>query len=327
MSTISAPARPTQGSSAATTVAVAQIRSTADPVDNLRRSASVIRRAVEAGAKAIFLPEAADFINQSKEESRRLSPPLPQHQYTLGLQEIAKELGVVISVGVHEGPEDEDEPRFYNTHVVIDKTGELLATYRKLHLFDVELTKPPNPDGSIPPPQRTGESDRILRGESVTPPLAVDGLGKLGLEICYDIRFPELSIILTRLGATTLLFPSAFTVKTGRDHWATLCRSQAIQAQSYVIASAQYGAHNEKRTSWGESIAFDPWGRELGKLRQVDDTPPGSDEGVEKIYEEGGEFFVFDLREDVIKETRAQIPLAIQKRTDIYGVVGPDIKG
>ncbi|OCF44133.1 nit protein 1 [Kwoniella heveanensis CBS 569] len=284
-----------------TRVAVAQIRSTADPADNLRRSVNVIQRAVEAGAKAVFLPEAADFINQSKEESRRLSSPLAQHAYTLGLQKLAKDLGVVISAGVHEGPEDEQEQRFYNTHVVIGGSGELLAMYRKLHLFDVELTKPPNPDGTVPPPQRTGESDRILRGESVTPPVTVDGLGKLGLEICYDIRFPELSIILTRLGATTLLFPSAFTVKTGRDHWATLCRSQAIQAQSYVIASAQYGAHNEKRTSWGESIAFDPWGRELGKLRQVDDTPPGSDEGIEKVYEEGGEFFVFDLQEDIIQ--------------------------
>ncbi|WWC60939.1 uncharacterized protein I303_103515 [Kwoniella dejecticola CBS 10117] len=317
-----------------TTIAVAQIRSTEDPVHNLEISRRVIRKAAAGGAKAIFLPEASDFINQSFEESRRLSLPLPQHEYTLGLQDTAKELGVVISVGIHEGPEkqegieEEEEKRFYNSHVIIGGDGSVLACYRKLHLYDVELTKPPNEDGTIPPPQRTGESDRILPGEEVVRPVdtGIEGLGKLGLEICYDIRFPELSLILTRLGATTLLFPSAFMVKTGRDHWATLVRSQAIQNQAFVIASAQYGAHNPKRTSWGESLAFDPWGKQLGRLRSVDDTPPGSDEAIEKIYEEEGEYFLVDIDHAVLKETRSQIPLAVQRRTDIYGSVGEKIQ-
>ncbi|WVR05297.1 hypothetical protein IAU60_002311 [Kwoniella sp. DSM 27419] len=311
---------------AKTTIAVAQIRSTADPTHNLEISRNIIRKAHAAGARAIFLPEAADFINQSFEESRRLSPPLARHPYTLGLQETAKELGVTISVGVHEGPESDEEPRFFNTHVLIGDDGSLLASYRKLHLYDVELTKPPGPDGKIPPPQRTGESDRILPGQEIVPPVDVAGLGKIGLEICYDIRFPELSIILTRLGATTLLFPSAFMVKTGRDHWSTLVRSQAIQAQAYVVASAQYGAHNDKRTSWGESIAFDPWGKPLGRLRSVDDTPPGTDQAIEQIYEKGGEFFLCEIDQSKIDETRSQIPLAIQKRKDVYGVVGEDTR-
>ncbi|WWC69303.1 uncharacterized protein I206_103241 [Kwoniella pini CBS 10737] len=310
-----------------TTIAVAQIRSTDDPKHNLEISKKVIRKAAEKGAKAIFLPEASDFINQSYEESRKLSLPLNQHLFTKGLQEIAKELKVLISVGIHEGPESKDEKRFYNTHLIIGIDGNLLASYRKLHLYDVELTKPPNEDGSIPPPQRTGESDRILPGQKIINPIdtGIEGLGKLGLEICYDIRFPELSLILTRLGATTLLFPSAFMVKTGRDHWATLVRSQAIQNQSFVIASAQYGAHNPKRTSWGESLAFDPWGKQLGRLRSVDDTLPGSDEKVEKIYEDEGEFFLAEIDDSIIKDTRSQIPLAVQRRKDIYGVVGENI--
>ncbi|WVW82916.1 hypothetical protein I302_104930 [Kwoniella bestiolae CBS 10118] len=312
-------------SKSTTTIAVAQIRSTADPVHNLEISRKVVRKAAEQGAKAIFLPEASDFINQSFPDSRKLSLPLFKHYYTLGLQETAKELGVSISVGIHEGPDDEKEERFWNSHVIIGGDGAIRACYRKLHLYDVELTKPPNEDGTIPPPQRTGESDRILPGQKVVPPIEIEGLGKVGLEICYDIRFPELSMILTRLGATTLLFPSAFMVKTGRDHWATLCRSQAIQSQSYVIASAQYGAHNPKRTSWGESIAFDPWGRQLGRLRSVDDTPPGADEGVEKVYEEEGEFFLVEIDQQVVKDTRGQIPLGVQRRTDIYGVVGENI--
>ncbi|WWC89865.1 uncharacterized protein L201_004793 [Kwoniella dendrophila CBS 6074] len=309
-----------------TTIAVAQIRSNDDPIHNLEISKRVIKKAAKAGAKAIFLPEASDFINQNYEESRKLSLPLNQHKYTIGLQELAKQLKVIISVGIHEGPEDEKEKRFYNTHVLIGDNGNILASYRKLHLYDVELTKPPNEDGSIPPPMRTGESDRILPGQKVVPPVEVQGLGKLGLEICYDIRFPELSIILTRLGATTLLFPSAFMVKTGRDHWATLCRSQAIQSQSFVIASAQYGAHNPKRTSWGESIAFDAWGKQLGRLRSVDDTPPGEDKEIEQLYEEEGEFFLAEIDDQIIKDIRNQIPLAVQRRKDIYGVVDENIQ-
>nr|XP_031857241.1 uncharacterized protein CI109_007360 [Kwoniella shandongensis]KAA5524313.1 hypothetical protein CI109_007360 [Kwoniella shandongensis] len=310
-----------------TTVAVLQIRSTGDPVHNLDISKKLIRKAVDAGAKALFLPEASDFIHPSASESRKLSPPLPSHPYTLGLQALAKELGVVISVGVHEGPSDEEgeKERIYNTHVLIGDKGDLLGVYRKLHLFDVELTKAAAEDGTIPPPQRVGESDRIIPGKEIVPPIHVDGVGNIGLEICYDIRFPELSLILTRLGADVLLFPSAFTVKTGRDHWPTLLRGQAILNQTYVIASAQYGAHNEGRTSWGESLAFDPWGKQLGRLRSVDDTPPGKDEEVEKIYEDSGEFFLFEIGEEAVKATRSQIPVAIQKRSDVYGVVGENV--
>ncbi|WVQ78537.1 hypothetical protein IAT38_000623 [Cryptococcus sp. DSM 104549] len=314
----------------AVTIAVCQLRSTGDPVHNLAISQRLVRRAVSAGAKACFLPEASDFIHPSASHSRTLSLPLPQHTYTLGMQALARELGVVISVGVHEGPEDEAEQRVWNTHLLIGGDGAILGRYRKLHLFDVELTKPPGPDGVTPPPSRTGESDRILAGDQVVPPIEVEGLGKIGLEICYDIRFPELSLILTRLGADMLLFPSAFTVKTGRDHWATLCRATAIQNQSYLIASAQYGAHNEKRTSWGESLAFDPWGRELGRLRSVDDTPSPTegkrDEEVERVYEESGEYFLCEVDAGKVGETRSQIPLGIQKRKDVYGVVGEGIR-
>ncbi|WVQ71826.1 hypothetical protein IAR50_001368 [Cryptococcus sp. DSM 104548] len=316
-----------------TKIAVAQIRSTGDPVANLRRSENIIRKAVHDGAKAVFLPEAADFIHPDKAHSRTLSLPLPKHTYTLGLQKLAKELGVTISVGVHEGPEDEHEERVYNTHLLIGKEGELLARYRKVHLFDVELKKPPGPDGAEQPSQRVGESERILRGEGITPPFHVEGLGKIGLEICYDIRFPEVSIILTRLGAQILLFPSAFTIKTGRDHWYTLCKATAIQYQTYLIASAQYGAHNESRTSWGETIAFSPWGEQLGRLRSFDDTPPPKsqegekgDEAVEKLYEDSGEYFITEIALDKVGEVRKQLPLAIQKRADVYGVVGEHAK-
>ncbi|WVO14023.1 hypothetical protein L204_101648 [Cryptococcus depauperatus] len=308
-----------------TPVAVCQIRSTGDPRHNLRISENLIRRAVTAGAQACFLPEASDFIHPSKTESRKLSRPLEQHEYTVGLRKVAKELGILISVGVHEGPIDESEEKIYNTHILIGSDGEILASYRKLHLFDVQLEKPSLQGGTHEAPLRIGESERILAGTSITPPIDVRGLGRIGMEICYDIRFPELSIILTRLGAQVLLFPSAFTVKTGRDHWATLCKATAILYQTYIIAAAQYGAHNAKRTSWGETIAFDPWGEQLGRLRSVDDTPPPQqdvevNEEVDKLYEESGEFFIFHLDLSKVNETRSQIPLEIQKRSDVYQV-------
>jgi predicted amidohydrolase len=138
-----------------------------------------------------------------------------------GLQAIARELGVVVSAGVHELPEkheDSAEPagstRVFNTHVLIGADGGVLEKYRKLHLFDVELES--ESDGRT---LRTGESRRIIPGPGIVPPVDVPGLGKVGLEICYDLRFPELQVVLTRMGAQVLTFPSAFTLRTGKDHW------------------------------------------------------------------------------------------------------------
>lgn len=139
---------------------------------------------------------------------------------------MAKELGIAISVGVHDVPEedeDDDEPagslRVFNTHVLIGKDGGILARYSKLHLFDVELNQPPLEDGTQPPPKRIGESERVRPGREIVPPVELEGVGKVGLEICYDLRFPELQVILSRFGADILTFPSAFTLKTGKDHW------------------------------------------------------------------------------------------------------------
>ncbi|KAJ9101680.1 hypothetical protein QFC21_003018 [Naganishia friedmannii] len=121
-------------------------------------------------------------------------------------------------------------------------------------------------------------------------------LGPVGLEICYDLRFPEMHRLLVDKGAKVLFFPAAFTVPTGRDHWYTLLRATAIQYQVYVLAPAQIGEHYPPsstgdytgRTSWGESLAFDPWGRLLGRLPSVDDTPSSAGE-------EEGEFFIVEL--------------------------------
>lgn len=313
-----------------TKVAVCQITSTNDVQYNLKISCDVARRAAAAGAKAIFLPEAADFISPTQHECYILSQPLATHTYALGLQSLAKELGVWICAGIHEIPRDDEVEdleesrkgeKVLNSHVAIGPDGMVKGCYRKLHLFDIQLKEESQSiDSSKPPIKKGGESDRILPGRQI--PQIIDfgmSIGNVGLEICYDIRFPELHTILTRLGSKTLLIPSAFTLKTGKDHWYTLCRATAIQYQCYVLCATQAGAHNPTRTSWGEALAFDPWGKELGRLRSVDDfeRDGGDREGVMP-----GEFILCEVDEGLVDSVRDQIPLAIQKRSDVYGVVG-----
>lgn len=154
----------------------------------------------------VFLPEASDFISKNKEETLQLTTSLNDSEFLLGLQEVAKKENVWVSVGVHENTAVPS--KVYNTHVVIDGNGELISTYRKIHLFNVDIENGP----------RLMESDNTIQGEAIVDPIDTP-VGKLGLETCYDMRFSELSIALRRRGAELLAFPSAFTIKTGMAHW------------------------------------------------------------------------------------------------------------
>lgn len=240
-------------SSSSGRAAICQITSTANLAHNLDISRSIIRRAVQdSAAQVCLLPEASDFIAKSQEECYRLSETLGNHRYTQGLAALAKELRVWIVAGIHELPsveegdgeevvkESEARKKVYNTLVAIDETGKVAARYRKvsiscicvhlgvladshcwrtqLHLFDIELK-----DDQTGQTKRTGESDRILAGQALPPVIHLGPLGPVGLEICYDLRFPRLHEQLVKEGGgKTLIFPSAFTVKTGRDHWEAL---------------------------------------------------------------------------------------------------------
>eukprot|EP00934_Nitzschia_sp_Nitz4_P003126 Nitzschia sp. Nitz4//scaffold162_size51285//4532//5810//NITZ4_006963-RA/size51285-augustus-gene-0.28-mRNA-1//-1//CDS//3329537955//3116//frame0 len=173
-----------------------------------------------------------------------------------GLQTIAKTSGLWISGGgIHESgaPEDPEtqQPRVYNTHVILDKEGTLKALYRKIHLFDV----------SIPGKVQLRESATTAPGTELV--VCHTPIGELGLTTCYDVRFPETYSCLLGLGAQVMLVPSAFTVPTGAAHWHTLLRARAIENQCFVLAAAQYGRHNVKRESFGHSLAVDPWGKVL----------------------------------------------------------------
>ncbi|KAJ7213817.1 putative nitrilase-like protein [Mycena haematopus] len=302
-------------------IACAQMCSTDNVAHNLATSVKLARDAAAAGAKALFLPEASDYIANDPHLGYLLAEPLASHTYTLGLQAIAKELGIYISAGIHERPSPDEaaseEPgseRVFNTHVAIAPDGKVKAFYRKLHLFDVQLKDEAHAIPGEKPPL-SGEHKRIIPGSIIPKPVDMGDIGRVGLEICYDIRFPELHIILRRMGADIITLPSAFTLPTGRAHWYTLVRSVAINYQVYVIAAAQAGAHSPQRSSWGEALVFDPWGVQLGRLPSIDE----SDDPTQPM---APQFILADVDLGRVESVREQIPLEIQKREDVYGVVG-----
>lgn len=220
--------------------------------------------------------------NEATDSSNDPSPTV--NSLMEGLRTIAKESGLWISGGgihVAGAPPDSDQQtdqsesetkdeqqRVYNAHIILDSNGELVASYRKIHLFDV----------SIPGKVELRESRTTAPGTEL---VACDSpLGRLGVTTCYDLRFPEVYTKLTEtMGAQILLVPSAFTVPTGSAHWHALLRARAIENQCYVLAAAQYGKHNGKRDSFGHSLAVDPWGKVVADAggyptTEEEDLPP-----------------------------------------------------
>ncbi|MBX2812864.1 MAG: carbon-nitrogen hydrolase family protein [Myxococcales bacterium] len=226
--------------------AVIQTRTTSDAESSVAQALRSIRVAAKAGASLITLPETVAFIGP--EETKVSSAESIDGPTFQKFRALAAELGIHLLVGsLAERSLDPSRP--YNTSVLYGPSGETLAVYRKIHLFDVDL----RPNGP-----RLMESERTLPGESVA--VVKTELGTIGLTICYDIRFPELFGELTLRGAEIICVPAAFTVPTGRDHWEPLLRARAIENQCYVVAPAQWGQHWEHRRSYGRSMIVDPWG-------------------------------------------------------------------
>ncbi|KAK7193504.1 carbon-nitrogen hydrolase [Paraphaeosphaeria sporulosa] len=277
--------------------AIGQICSTASMTHNLSQCTSLIRRASAAGAAALFLPEAADYIASSASETVSLARSVETSPFVLGLRAAAKSHRLPLSVGIHEPSTSGDKVK--NTLLWIDGDGEIAHRYQKLHLFDVEIK-----DGPI-----LKESNSVERGPRIEDPVDTP-LGKVGMLICFDLRFPEPSLALRHRGAHILTYPSAFTVPTGKAHWETLLRARAIETQSYVVAAAQVGFHNEEKTrrSYGHGMIVDPWGRVVAELGgEDDDKGRGLDEGEIALAE-------IDL--EYLEKTRREVPLL--RRTDVY---------
>jgi predicted amidohydrolase len=225
-------------------VAVCQLNSRDDRAANLATARSLLEGAAAGGADLAVLPEYVDHLG------RAATAPKPESQdgeFAAFFSDAARELGIWVLAGsFHEaGPDPE---RIYNTSLVFDRSGALAAGYRKIHLYDVE----------IPGRVSFHESRAVAPGgEAVT--VDVEGV-RVGLTICYDLRFPELYRRLAIAGAQVLAVPAAFMAHTGRDHWEVLLRARAIENQCYVVAAGQIGDHDPGRTCFGRSMVVDPWG-------------------------------------------------------------------
>jgi len=228
--------------------AVIQLTSSPDVDANLARADVLVRAAAEAGANLIALPENTPYLGPEGESARHATNV--RGDVVGHFRELALEQEVVVLLGsfVEKGPGD---GRTHNTSVLISPDGNIVATYRKMHLFDVET-----PSGHV-----LRESDNIAPGD--TPVTAELGPWVAGLSVCYDLRFPELYRVLVERGSHILFVPSAFTAETGRDHWIALLRARAIENLCYVVAPDQAGHHFGKRRSYGRSVIIDPWGTVL----------------------------------------------------------------
>jgi predicted amidohydrolase len=227
--------------------AVIQMTSTSDVVANLDQASALVERAAGYGAKLVATPENTNFLGLAPEKVERAEPldgPTCQH-----IAALARRQAIHLLLGSFN--ERSGQPgKCHNTSVLFGPDGSVLATYRKIHLFDVDLS------GSV----SHRESDTIAPGER--PVVVLTELGPIGLSICYDLRFGELYRRLVQDGAEILCVPSAFTLTTGRDHWEPLLRARAIECQSYVLAPAQHGRHDDPglRESFGHAMIVDPWG-------------------------------------------------------------------
>jgi predicted amidohydrolase len=263
-------------------VAVCQMRSGEDVAVNVATAERLLREAADQGADLAALPELFTYLGRSSGRAAAAEPvPGPT---TERLAAIARDRKIwVLGGSVLEA----GEGRLANTSVLLDRRGELVATYRKIHLYDAEL-----------PDQRPiRESDTFTPGEELV--THATERARLGLSICYDLRFPELYRGLMALGAEVLFVPSQFQHTTGIAHWEVLLRARAIENQCFVVAPGQwgtYGREGSNRRSYGHSTIVDPWGRVLTEAP-----------------EEGDGVWCADLDLAELREIRTRLP-ALQHR-------------
>jgi predicted amidohydrolase len=230
-----------------TRIAIFQSRTGIDPAANADALVRAIGEAASGGAEMLFTPEMSGLLDRDSERARKSVRSADEDQVLAACREAAERHRMWVHLGsIAVSAED---GKFANRGFVIDSGGRIRASYDKIHLFDVDLP--------------TGESWResnIYRGGSEA--VVVDGtpVGRLGLTICYDLRFPALFERLTEAGADVVAVPAAFTVPTGRAHWEVLLRARAIEAGVFVVAAAQSGLHEDGRQTYGHSLLVDPWG-------------------------------------------------------------------
>jgi predicted amidohydrolase len=269
--------------------ACVQLCSGLDIDANLRHAGDLIREAADRGARYILTPENTALMDEDKARVRSLVGTMKDDRAAAHLAALAAELGIWLHVGslalrAEEGPAGDD--RLVNRSLLIGPDGRIRAWYDKIHLFDVML----------------GDEERAYRESAYIRPgreavLARVAHIRLGLSICYDVRFPALYRALARAGAEAFAMPAAFTVPTGRAHWHVLLRARAIENGAWVLAAAQGGQHESGRRTYGHSLIVSPWGEVVAELN--DDRP-----GV----------LCYDIDITRVKEARRRIPALEHER-------------
>jgi predicted amidohydrolase len=236
-------------------VACVQLHAAPSKADNIERAERLVAKAASTGADLVLLPEKWNGIG-SPEFNRSIAEGLDDGETVTAMRDWARTNGITL-VGGSIVERREGREKLSNTSVVVDPEGELAAVYRKIHMFDVEV------GGHV---YRESESE-----EPGDRPATIEVEGwKLGLTVCYDLRFPELYRILAVEGCEIVTVPAAFTLYTGKDHWEPLLRARAIENQCYVVAANQWGAYPDGKASYGRSMIVDPWGVVLAQAPDED---------------------------------------------------------
>ncbi|QNM82683.1 carbon-nitrogen hydrolase family protein [Sphingomonas sabuli] len=233
-----------------TRLAIFQSRTGVDPDANAAALVAAIEDAADGGAAMLFTPEMSGLLDRDRDRARSNVRTAEDDRVLAACRDAARRTGLWVhlgSVAVAAGGD-----KFANRAFVIDSGGSVRASYDKIHLFDVDL-----------PSGESWRESSVYAGGSEA--VVVDGtpVGKLGLTICYDLRFPALFQRLTDAGAAVVAVPAAFTVPTGKAHWEVLLRARAIEAGVFVVAAAQSGLHEDGRETYGHSLVVDPWGEVL----------------------------------------------------------------
>ena len=266
--------------------AVCQMTSTSDAEANLAQAEALVRGAAARGAALVATPENTNYLGPHAEKVRRAEPL--DGPTCARFAALAAELRVHLLLGSFNEKAPE-RGRCFNSSVLFGPRGERLGVYRKLHLFDVD----------VPGGVSFRESDSVAPGTEVV--VVESPIARLGLSICYDLRFGELYRALVGRGAEVLTIPSAFTAATGKAHWEVLVRARAIECQAYVLAPGQVGRHDDGglRESHGQSMIVDPWGQVLAQV------PDGVGIAVAEI----------DLAR--VARVRSAIPVARHRRPEL----------
>ncbi|MFT5799340.1 MAG: putative amidohydrolase [Candidatus Azotimanducaceae bacterium] len=269
--------------------AILQLNASDKPLENLSHILTMVRQASSDGAEFVFTPEVSNCLSTSRSHQNEVLCHQEDDQTLAELCNLARELYISISIGSLALKTNDPDGRFANRSFLINPLGEIVGQYDKIHMFDVQISKT----------ETYRESAGYRPGEKAV--VADTALGKVGMAICYDMRFPLLSNALAQAGAEMLLYPAAFSPITGAAHWHSLLRARAIETGCYVIAAAQTGTHPtsgpKARTTFGHSLVVDPWGEVI--------LDAGTDAGV----------YAFDIEMDNVAKARQKVPSLLNARS------------